>query len=131
MIEGAAGRCDDDVDAALQGAQLRVHRGAAVDRQDAHADALAVAVHGFGELHGELARRDEDEGDGVSALRGIVGDRVKNGQSEGGGLAGAGCGLRQDVAALEERRDGLLLDGRGLLVAEGRQRREQARVEGE
>jgi hypothetical protein len=33
-------------------------------------------------------------------------------------LAGAGCGVAQQVASRDQVRDGLLLDWRGLLVAE-------------
>jgi hypothetical protein len=67
------------------------------------------------DLHGQLARGHEDEGDDAGALRqGARG--VHDGDAEGRGLAGAGAGLGQQVAAREEVRDGLRLDGRGCLV---------------
>jgi hypothetical protein len=43
----------------------------------------------------------------------------KNGQSEGGGLAGAGLGAADDVLAAENERNGAELDGRRLDVAHG------------
>ena len=52
-------------------------------------------------------------------------------QREGGRLAGAGLGQADDVAALEERRDGRGLDLRGGLVADVRQRLEDLRREAE
>ena len=42
---------------------------------------------------------------------------VQDGQQEGGRLAGAGLGGGDEVAAGEDGRDGLGLDGRGLGVA--------------
>ena len=42
-------------------------------------------------------------------------------QAEGGGLAGAGLGDAQHVAARQEQRDGLGLDGGGLGVVLGRE----------
>jgi hypothetical protein len=43
---------------------------------------------------------------------------VQQGQREGRRLAGAGGGVAQQVASRDQVRDGLQLDGRGLLVAE-------------
>jgi hypothetical protein len=42
---------------------------------------------------------------------------VRDGKQEGGGLAAAGHGAGQQVAAGERGRDGLGLDGRGRLEA--------------
>ena len=39
-------------------------------------------------------------------------------QREGGGLAGAGLGAGHEIAAREDERDGLFLDGTRLLVAQ-------------
>jgi hypothetical protein len=49
-------------------------------------------------------------------------DALEDGQRERRGLAGAGGGLAEQVSPGEDRRDGLGLDGRGLLVAEGVER---------
>src|SRR5690606_8695856 len=55
----------------------------------------------------------------------VSGDAREDGQGERGGLARAGGGLADEVAPVENRRDGLPLDGRGLFVAECRERAEQ------
>jgi hypothetical protein len=74
----------------------------------------AVGAQGLGDLDAELARRREDEGLDV----GVVGiDELDHGQPERGGLAGAGLRLSDDVPALEQHRDRLLLDGAGRLVS--------------
>ena len=54
---------------------------------------------------------------------------VQQAQPEGGGLAAAGGGLRDQVAALEERRQALRLDRRHLHVAQGVQALQQGGVE--
>ena len=45
-------------------------------------------------------------------------EALQDGQHEGGRLAGAGLGAADDVAAGDDLGNGLLLDGRRLLVAE-------------
>ena len=75
---------------------------------------LAEQGQVLGDLHRQLARRRQDDRLGV-ALAGV--DALDQGDAEGGGLAGAGEGLGDDVFALEQRRDGLGLHGRGLLEA--------------
>ncbi len=65
-------------------------------------------------LQGQLAGGGQDQGLDL----GVAGvDGVEQGQSEGGGLAGAGLGHAHDVATGQEHRDGLLLDGGGRDVA--------------
>ncbi len=121
VVERAAGRRDDDVDPALEGVELRHHGGAAVDRKHADSHPLSVAVHGLGELHRELTRRDEDEGGRREAAPGLAPDPVEDRERERRRLAGPrGC-LRENVTSREERRDRLSLDGRRLLVAQGRE----------
>ena len=66
VVERAARRRHDDVDAALERAQLRADRLAAVDRQDAHAEPAPVLVDRLGDLHRQLARRHEHERGGVA-----------------------------------------------------------------
>ena len=60
VVERAAGRRDHDVGAALERANLLEHRGATVEREDREPAAARVFVNGFGDLHGQFARRDED-----------------------------------------------------------------------
>ncbi len=61
MIDQAARRGDDDVDAAAQRVDLRLHADAAEDRRGEHAQMLGVGADVLVNLRGELARRREDE----------------------------------------------------------------------
>jgi hypothetical protein len=76
-------------------------------------------VDGLGHLHGQLARGDEDErGDrgrrpGQRAVGERLADALQERQGERRRLAGAGGRQPEHVAAAEQRRDGLRLDGRG------------------
>ena len=60
VVDRATRRGDDDVDAAAEAAQLLADRLAAVDRQDPRAHLAAVLEEGLGDLHRELAGRDQD-----------------------------------------------------------------------
>ena len=119
VVEQAAGRGDDDLGAAAQGADLAVHAHAAEDGHRADGPVGAVGADALLDLERELAGRDEDEG--ADALRGpgpTAGvKRLQHGQHEGRGLAGAGLGAGEQVAAGEDDGDGLRLDGRRLGVA--------------
>ena len=89
VVDRPARRRDDDVDAAAQAAQLLADRLAAVDRQDPGAELAAVLVERLGDLHRQLARRDEDERR-RAALAGLPdGDALERRQRERGRLAGA------------------------------------------
>ncbi len=118
VIERATRRGDDDVHAAAEDGDLLAEGLSAVDRHGAGADGAAVAMERLGDLHGELAGGYEHEHGGAGGLGRFLREPLQERQGEGGGLAGAGGGLAQEVAALEQRRDGLALDGRGFLVAE-------------
>jgi len=61
VVERPAGRRDDDVDTALQRAQLLRDRLPAVNRQHANTERATVGMHGLGDLHREFARRYEDQ----------------------------------------------------------------------
>jgi hypothetical protein len=118
-IERPAGRGDHDVDTAVERADLLAHRRAAVDGHHVDVGAAGVLVNGLGHLHRQLARGHEHEPTRAApAVCGRFEKPVQHRQRERGGLAGAGLGLRQHVAAGEQERDGLALDGRRLLVAE-------------
>ena len=123
------GRRDDDVDAAPEAAQLLADRLAAVDRQDPRAELAAVLRERLGDLHRELARRDQDERRGAPVAGLADGDALERRQREGGRLAGPRRRLGQQVAAGQQRRDRLALDRRRLLVAERRDGAQQAGVE--
>jgi hypothetical protein len=85
-----------------------------------------VALEGLGHLDGELAGGGEDEHLRVAL---VDVDLVEGGQGEGGGLAGAGLGLAQDVVAGKEVRDAGGLDGRRGFVADLGQGGKDGRLE--
>ena len=80
----------------------------------------AVGADRLLDLDGELAGGDDDEDADLVAGRagvapGLV-EAVDDRQHEGGGLAGAGLGAGEQVAALEDEGDGRALDRGGGLV---------------
>jgi hypothetical protein len=109
VVERPTGGGHHHVDTAVEGAELAEDRLSAVDGQHPSVELLAVPVHRFGHLDGELARRH---------------------QHERTGLLGTGA-LSEQVAAGDQRRDGLALDGRRLLVPQAGERGEQLRSEAE
>ena len=115
---------------------LLKHRRAAVERQHAQSAAARVLVHRFGDLHGQLARRDEHEPVGAPAIVGPEvgdegGDAVQHRQRERRRLARAGCGLREQVEPFEQQRNRLALNRRWLLVSKRRHRRDDRIVQPE
>ncbi|CFD97154.1 Uncharacterised protein [Bordetella pertussis] len=120
MVEQAAGRGHQDVERLFQGADLRIDVDAAEHHHGAQAGVLAVGLHRFGHLGGELAGGGEDQAARAARLaRGGLGlhQPVQDGQGEPRGLAGAGLRGGQQVAALQHQRDGLRLDGGGRRIA--------------
>ena len=117
MVEQAAGRGDQHVDAAQQLGVLVVERDAADDQRDVELVVLAVFLEMFGDLRGEFARRLEDERARHARAGAALFEHGEHRQHEGGGLAGAGLRDAEHVAPGENVRDGLLLDGGGGLVA--------------
>ena len=118
MVERASWRRDDDVDATTQRAKLELDGLAAVDRENARVERAAVPMHRFGDLHRELACRDENQ----SARSALVGLRAsKDDASRGSAKAAVFPGPRRrlpkHVAAMEQRRNGLALDLRRLFIA--------------
>ena len=116
VVHDAAGRADDDVDAASQCRELHAVSLAAVDGQQVHALHVGrVALERLGDLEGELAGRGQHER--LRALLRQV-EAGQDGQRERGRLAGAGLGESDDVAPFEQQRDGRGLDGGRGLVAD-------------
>ena len=116
VVHDAARRADDDVRALAEAKKLAVVGLAAVNRQGVEAAFEEGQLVDFlGNLDGQLARRAEDQNLGVAP-----GDiHLFDGRGgEGGGFAGAGLGLADDVLARHEERNGFGLNGRGLLEAE-------------
>ena len=121
QVEQPARRGDQDVDAAVQGLDLPAEAQAADHHAELQPEAAAVGVEAAADLDGELARRRQHQRPRVLGLRTLAesGEVLQDGQREGGGLAGAGLGDAQHVAALQQRRDGARLDRRGHGVTGG------------
>src|SRR5262245_52991117 len=117
MIEQPAGRGDENVDATRELGILVVERDPADHQRDVELLAGAVFLEAFLNLRGELARRLEDEGARHSRARAAMLEHGEHRQREGRGLAGAGLGDAEHVAAREHVRYRLLLNGSGGGVA--------------
>ena len=128
VVEQAAGRGDENVDAARHRLDLRAEGHAADDAGDAGAHVLAVVREALRDLHGELTGGGEDQHAGAArrAEHAVGLQLLEDRQREGGRLAGARLGDAEQVAALEQDRDRLGLDGGGnriILRAKGPQER--------
>ncbi len=111
QVAQTAGGGHQDVDAALQRVDLVRHRGTAADDLEAQAEHRAEGLQGVGDLHRQLAGRDQDQtarGLGAGALAG--GEAGQQRQAEAEGLAGAGTAAAQHVLAGQGVRDGRGLD---------------------
>ncbi len=115
QVEQSPGAGDDDVGSAAQGALLGHGADAAKDRDGADVGELAQHLEVAVDLHGQLARGREDQGPRVLSAAGHK--ALDDGQREGGGLARAGLGQAEHVAAFEHLGNGLGLDGPGLAEA--------------
>ena len=120
MVERAAGRRDHDLGAALELADLPMHRRAAVDRQHRQPHAFGVLVHRFSHLHRQLAGRHENQPGGLARVALLLRDAMQHRQGKRGRLAGARRGLAQQIPPLEQQRNRFALDGSGLFVAKCR-----------
>ncbi len=121
MVEQAAGRGDEDLDAAPKDLDLRVDARAAIDDRGAERNAAAVGLDGGGDLTRELTGGGQDQdADRMSCRRipgvGVVAENLQDRQHEGGSLAGAGLGGGENVAAGEDEWDCRALDGRRLRI---------------
>ena len=121
QVDQATGRAHDDLDAALEGLDLGLVGAAAVHRENARRAVLGGDVEVLRDLDGELARRGDDEGLGLSLRRevvptGLAGAEkmLKQRDAESEGLAGSGLGLPDDVVSVERDRQGHFLDGKGV-----------------
>ncbi|OFA01229.1 hypothetical protein DUPY_21870 [Duganella phyllosphaerae] len=120
VVEQAARGGDQDVDAVFQLLDLRVDADAAEDYGRVQLGVLAVGAHAFFDLGRQFAGRGQDQGaDGARRAIGREGladsagrQQLQQRQGEAGGLAGAGLGACQQVAAVEDGRNGLGLDRR-------------------
>ncbi len=122
VVQEAPGGGHQDLDARAQGLDLGVDVHAAVDAGGAQGQVAAVGVDALLHLHAQLAGGGEDQAaDGVArggcAGIGAGGQQLQDGKHEARGLARAGLGAGEQVAAVEDGGDGLLLDGGGGFVA--------------
>ena len=114
MIHYPAGRAYHDRCTALQAAYLLAVVGAAVNGEGLESSyAVAKAFHGFRHLDGQFTRWGQAERLRSTSL-GI--QICQNGQPEGSGLSCPRVGHAQQVASLQQVRNGFRLDGRGGLV---------------
>ena len=100
------GRRDDDLGAAAQRAGLPADRHAADDGGQPQLHGAGVRGERVGDLLGQLARGDEDQGQRLAGLGALSGGAGQQGEAEGEGLAGAGAPAAQDVTAREGVRQG-------------------------
>ena len=117
MVEQAARRRDQHVDAARELDVLVVERDAADQERDVELVVDAVFGEALLDLRGEFARRLDDQrarhaGAGAALLQ-----ERQHGQRESRCLAGAGLGDAEHVAPGEHVRNSLVLDGGGSFVA--------------
>ncbi len=115
MGDKPAGGSDDDVGAARDGFfALRkiLAAAAAIHGNRRHAGEIGIGFYGLVNLRRQFAGRHDDKG-----LREVgfarCHDFMDDGQHKGGSFAGAGLGDANEVFALQNQRDGLLLDGCG------------------
>ena len=116
MVEQAARRRDQDVDAAHQLGVLIVERDAADDQRDVELVVDAVFDETFLDLGGEFARRLEDQRARHARAGAALFQHGQHRQRERRRLAGAGLRDAQHVAPGEHVGDGLILDGSGSFV---------------
>ena len=110
-VDDAARGADDDLGAALEGANLRAVRRTAIDGDDVKASGAGREIlDRLGALHGELTGGSQDQSLDVTLI-GV--DDGQQRQAESCRLAGARLGDADDVAQLQQRRDRSGLDRGG------------------
>ena len=103
----------------LSGPSCTADRLAAVNRQNTHTHIVPVAAHRLTDLHRELARRDEHQGERLCPPA-FPEYPLEDGKREGGRLPRPGRCLPDQVTAFKQRRDGGKLYRCGLLITEAR-----------
>jgi hypothetical protein len=120
QIQQTARRGHHHVGTTAQAHHLRVDRDAA--EHHGHLQRMRLGrcqvvgqpAQDFAHLGGQFARGHQDERAHPPRRGGWrLLQALQQGQGEGGGLAGAGLGRAQDISAMQDGRNGLLLDGRG------------------
>ena len=98
----------------LGGVDLGILAHAAQDHRQLEIKEAAIGAQALFDLHRQLAGGRQDQGLGFPRTGRDMAHRqfLQQWQPEGCGLAGAGLGDAQKVAAGQQRRDGPALDGR-------------------
>ncbi len=117
VVEQPARGRDQDVDAAPQLRRLAVHAGTADGDGRGEIQVAAVGLDRGFDLNRQLARGGQDQGAHrappvASRRRRRGGEPLQHRQHEAGGLAGAGLGAGEHVAAGKDEGNGLRLDRR-------------------
>ena len=118
-IEQAAGGGDQHIRAAHDLGFLIGEGDAADEQGHVEAGVGAIFEEAFLDLGRQFAGGLEDEGAGHAGPGASLFKAGQHGQGEGGGLAGAGLGDAENIAALQGVGDGLRLDGGGRGVTGG------------
>jgi hypothetical protein len=118
QVKQAAGRCDEDVDAAFQLHLLLVDRCAADDEADLEGSLADIVLEARSDLVDQFAGRSKDEGTGAPVLRSlaVLHQHFDDRQAEGRRLASAGLRQTDEVVALQNERNSFSLDRSGNLV---------------
>jgi hypothetical protein len=122
VVEQTAGRGHDDVHAARQGVDLRLHAHAAIHCHAVQLEVTAVGGEVFMHLRSQLTGGSEDEGARNDLALGVASgfaaaQALQHGQGEAGRFAGAGLRGGQQVVPCEHNRNSLELNGSGHGVA--------------
>ena len=108
---------------------LRVDTDATEDRERGERQVRSRRCHAFLDLHGEFARRREDQHARLLRPCALALQKLQDGQREAGGLSGAGLRAGHQVALLQHDGNRLLLD-RGRCRRPARQWRAGSRPRG-
>jgi len=115
QVEQAARCSNQQVAAAVQGTDLRLQADTAEHDDCAQSGELTVAACALSDLSRQFTCRCQNERARQTSRNSV--ELLQDGQHEGGGLAGAGLGAGEHVAAGKNRGNGLGLDGSGVGVA--------------
>jgi hypothetical protein len=111
-----AGSSNDDLGAVLEGLHVLTDVGTTNAGVALNAHEVTNGDNDLLDLLGKLTGGSEDKG--LASLDGGV-DLLEDRDGEGGGLAGTGLGLSDNIVALDDGHDGALLDSRGALETVG------------
>ena len=120
MVKQAAGRGDQNVNAAVDQGVLVLEAHAADEERFGQLGVLGINVEVFGDLRGQFAGGAQDKATRHPGTGAATAEKGDHRQGERGGLAGAGLGDAQDVFAFKGGRDRAGLDrGRGFIAGFG------------